>query len=188
LGYDLSDQDLWDGWIIFEEPSAEHIVRAHLIRWFAPRLLTVRTVAANGTGDVPRAFENLYKLMLFTHLEPRYRGRVRVLVDGDPSGMDTVRKLRDKFPGVPIGTFDHFAMSDFELYYPPEFADRATNALSLSDRSQKREVKKQLLADVLAWIEDHEDEAREKFAASAAEVIEKLRDFEKMFGRSSAGP
>jgi hypothetical protein len=37
LGYELSDFDLWDGWLILEESSAEIIIR-YLVPWFAPEL------------------------------------------------------------------------------------------------------------------------------------------------------
>ena len=48
LGYSLSDFDLWDGWLILEESSAERIIRDYLIPWFAPLLALVRTLAAGG--------------------------------------------------------------------------------------------------------------------------------------------
>ena len=51
LGYELSDFELWDGWLILEESSAEVIVR-YLIPWFVPRLARIRTVAAGGTSKV----------------------------------------------------------------------------------------------------------------------------------------
>lgn len=47
LGYELADLDLSEGWIIFEESSAERVVRDFLIPWFAPGLRRVRTVAAS---------------------------------------------------------------------------------------------------------------------------------------------
>ncbi|ARU22344.1 membrane protein [Ralstonia solanacearum] len=56
LGYSFSDFDLWDGWLIVEESSAERIIRDYLIRWFAPKLSRVRTLAANGTGNVEATF------------------------------------------------------------------------------------------------------------------------------------
>jgi hypothetical protein len=35
LGYELHDFDLWNGWLIVEEASAEVIIRNYLIPWFA---------------------------------------------------------------------------------------------------------------------------------------------------------
>ena len=49
LGYELSDFDLWEGWLILEESSAEVIIR-YLAPWFVPGLARVRTVAAGGTS------------------------------------------------------------------------------------------------------------------------------------------
>src|SRR5262249_19596834 len=34
LGYELYDFDLWNGWLILEEASAERIIRDYLIPWF----------------------------------------------------------------------------------------------------------------------------------------------------------
>jgi hypothetical protein len=180
LGYDLSDQDLWDGWLILEESSAERIIGKHLIRWFAPKLATVRTVAANGINDVGRTYLNLHKLMLFTYLEPRYRGRVAVITDGGTNGQEIVAKLRGKYAEVPPETFDTFAEQDFERYYPAQFSEAADSALAQHGQA-KRSAKKALLDDVLAWIDMNEDDAREAFMASAADVIGKLRRFEQAF-------
>lgn len=180
LGYDLSDQDLWNGWLILEEASAERLIGRYLVPWFTPRLSTVRTVAANGAGDVPRTYLNLHKLMLFTHLEPRYRGRVAVLVDGDEAGLNAVAKLRESYKDVPATTFDAFSARNFELYYPARFALQVDSALNKVGQAQ-RDAKHALFDEVIDWIAANEDEARSEFATSAAEVIEKLRRFEQAF-------
>jgi hypothetical protein len=53
LGYEFSDFDLYDVWLILEESSAERLVRQYFVKWFAPGLVgRIRTVAAEGTGDV----------------------------------------------------------------------------------------------------------------------------------------
>ena len=36
LGYGLADLDLGEGWLIFEESSAERLIRQYLAPWFAP--------------------------------------------------------------------------------------------------------------------------------------------------------
>jgi hypothetical protein len=106
-------------------------------------------MAANGTGDVDRAFNALYKLVLYTHLEERYRGRVAVILDGDASGLDTVTKLQAKFSQWPSEAFTTFAKEAFELYYPDQFQARAIAALAETDEQLRRNKKRQLLLDVV---------------------------------------
>ena len=73
LGYDFGDFGLYDAWLIFEESSAERIVREFIIPWFAPGLAgRVRTLAAQGASDVEPRFLDLHRLFVFTHLEPAY--------------------------------------------------------------------------------------------------------------------
>ena len=181
LGYELSDLDLHDGWLIFEESSAERIVREYLIPWFAPRLRRVKTVSSRGTGDLSKTFEALNKLVLFSHLEARYRGRVRVLADGEESGLKAVEQLRALYPSWGPEAFQNLDETDFELYFPENFRDEAAAVLSRPDRRAKREGKTQLLMDLIDWIDEDEQRARSAFEESAADVIERLRDFESTF-------
>jgi predicted ATPase len=179
LGYELSDLDLWDGWLLLEESSAERIIRDHLIRWFVPGLSRVRPWAAIGADDVIRSFDAIYKLVPYTHLEERYRGRVAVMVDGDSKGKDIVKQLQNKFPSWPKEAFALFPKKAFELYYPTQFQEAADAALAVADKKARRTAKKDLLLDVLEWIEQNEDLAKQEFSESAAEVIEMLRKFER---------
>jgi len=185
LGYELSDLDLWDGWLLLEESSAERIIRDNLVRWFAPGLSRIRLMAANGTGDVPRSFDALYKLVLFTHLEARYKGRVLVILDGDPSGIETIDKLKLQFKNWPSDAFTTFSKDAFEGYFPGRFNDEVTKALSVEDKGKRRKAKRALLLDVLTWIDENEALAKQEFEVSAAEVIEKLRAFEIALGPTS---
>jgi predicted ATPase len=186
LGYELSDLDLHDGWIIFEESSAEKIIRECLIPWFAPRLSRVKTVSSRGTSGIPTAFEALNKLVLFSHLESRYVGKVLVLVDGEPSGLDAVARLRKDYPSWDESSFKNFEQADFEQYYPDEFADRAALALAETNKQKKREAKRQLLDDVLAWIAEDEPRAKKAFELSADEIVKVLQAFENNFGNKGA--
>lgn len=186
LGYELSDMDLHDGWMIFEESSAEKIVRECLIPWFAPRLTRVKTVSSRGTGGIPNAFEALNKLVLFSHLESRYAGKVLVLVDGDPSGIEAVARLRSNYSSWDEASFKNLERSDFEQYYPDEFAERAALALAETDKRKKRLAKKGLLEEVLAWVADDESRAKEAFASSFEEIIGVLQAFEKNFENKGA--
>jgi hypothetical protein len=177
LGYELSDFDLWDGWLILEESSAEIIIR-YLVPWFVPNLARVRTVAAGGTSKVEPTFEDFRRLFLFAHLELQYRGRAWVIVDGDAEGKKVAKALRGKYKDWPSDHFTTWDQPEFERYYPSRFADQVEEALAKS-HDDKPAAKKALLDDVKAWCKANEAEARAAFADSAAEVIEKLREIDE---------
>lgn len=175
LGYSFSDFDLWDGWLIVEESSAERIIRDYLIRWFAPKLSRVRTLAANGTSKVEATFADFDRLMRFAHLEPMYFKAAWVRVDADASGQDVVHKLRNGYKTWPQDHFGCFSREQFEHYYPEHFADRVGGVLAISDRQKKREAKRQLLDDVRKWLDEDEERGRAALEISAKDVIEELQ-------------
>ncbi|MEU8165390.1 AAA family ATPase [Micromonospora sp. NPDC049004] len=179
LGYELADLDLGEGWLIFEESSAERLAREFLIPWFAPRLLRLRTLAASGTSRLEPIMQDYLELFLFAHLEPMYRGRAWVIADGDESGVSVIDSLRRKFRGWPPNRFINFDQANFESYYPPLFKEDVQRAFSQADRKKRREAKRLILNKVLAWIAEDEFAAKEAFAESAAEVIDKLQEIEK---------
>jgi len=176
LGYELSDFDLWDGWFILEESSAEIIIR-YLIPWFAPGLIRIRTVAAGGIAKVDPTFEDFRRLFLFAHLEAQYRGRAWVVVDGDEIGKRVIVQLQTKYKDWPPDHFTTWSQPDFERYYPPRFAEQTEKALA-GNRHEKRASKKQLLDEVKAWCDANPEEAKAEFEQSAAEVIDKLQQIE----------
>ncbi|GIG85116.1 hypothetical protein Pen02_00520 [Plantactinospora endophytica] len=190
LGYELADLDLGEGWLIFEESSAERLAREFLIPWFAPRLLRLRTLAASGTSRLEPIMQDFRELFLFAHLEPMYRGRAWVIADGDRSGIAVIETLRRNFSGWPADRFINLNRTDFEMYYPSCFKDDAERALSEKDKRKRREAKRVLLNAVLAWIVEDEQVAKEAFADSAREVIDRLRAIESALlglGRVSGG-
>lgn len=48
------------------------------------------------------------EMLVFIHLEPAYKHRAWVLVDGDEVGKKVVDSLRGMFPGWPSENFSHF--------------------------------------------------------------------------------
>ena len=178
LGYGLADLDLGEGWLIFEEASAERLIRQYLSRWFAPGLTKLRTLAARGASRVEPLFEDFREMFLFAHLELIYRNRAWVIVDGDEIGRSTIEKLRRDFGSWPADHFRHWTCDDFELYYPPRFGDRVREVLAISDRRKRKDAKKVLLDEVIAWIEEDEQSARDAFAESASDVIAVLKEIE----------
>jgi hypothetical protein len=181
LGYSLADLDLGQGWLIFEESSAELLVRQYFSRWFAPKLQHLRTVAARGTSRVEPLFESFREMFLYAHLEPVYRNRAWVIVDGDEPGVKLIEKLRNDFKTWPPTNFQYWPKPAFESYYPSEFDVRVESVLAISDRRKKQKAKSDLLQEVIAWIAKDEDRARQSFSNSAAEVVEILQAIEADF-------
>lgn len=186
LGYAFSDFELWDGWLFLEESSAERLVRDYLIPWFAPKLMRVKTVAATGVNGVEPILADFQRLMLFAHLQPAYVGRTWVRVDGDDAGQGVVAHLREKFKAFPTEAISYWKSSQFESYYPSEFAVAANAAISLQDRQAKRKAKRDLLNGVVEWIEEDRARAREAFKESAREVIDDLRHIESELSAKQA--
>jgi predicted ATP-dependent endonuclease of OLD family len=180
LGYELRDFEFFDGWLFLEEASAESIIRDHLIPWFAPKLSgRLRTVSARGASRVKPTFDDFNRLVLFTHLEERYRNRAWVLIDGDDTGQRIVDEIRRTYERTwDPGQFKALQQGQFEHYYPQRFSAQADAVLDTLDARQQRELKKELLEEVLAWIDTDPDGAKQEFADSAAEVISILREIE----------
>jgi hypothetical protein len=179
LGYELYDFDLWEGWLILEESSAELIIRDYLIRWFAPKLSRVRTVSAGGTGKLGPTFEDFRRLFVFTHLETQYKDRAWVVADGDDSGKRVVERLQQKFKTWPSDHFRTWNESDFESYYPARFSTEVAKVLALP-HDAKPEPKAELLRNVVQWCDENEAEARAAFEQSAPEVISLLQEIERI--------
>ena len=179
LGYSFSDFELWDGWLFLEEASAERIVRDYLIPWFVPTLSRVRTLAAGGASKVEPAFEDFYRLVLFTHLERAYTNSAWVRVDGDVTGHEVIKKLQERFPTWDQDRFDCFEKPQFEHYYPMEFTDRIQNTLAILDKQLLRNSKFQLLEDVRSWLDEDPGRGREALQISAHKIIEDLKNIAK---------
>ncbi|WP_405536421.1 AAA family ATPase [Streptomyces sp. NBC_00075] len=181
LGYELSDFDLWDGWLILEESSAELVIR-YFVPWFVPRLARVRTISAGGVTKVVPTFEDFRRLFLFAHLEPQYKGRVWVIVDGDDPGKEVVSNLQGSYKTWPGGHFRTWTHGDFEHFYPSRFFEQVFEVLAKS-HDEKREAKKRLTRDVRRWCDENPEAAKAAFKESAAEVIEMLQEIDKtLFG------
>jgi hypothetical protein len=182
LGYSLADLDLGEGWLIFEESSAERLIRQWLIPWFAPGLRKLRTLAARGTSRVKPLMDDFREMFLFAHLEAIYQNRAWVIVDGDPSGMRLIEQLHAEFNGWQPNRFRHWTNDAFERYYPASFAKQVDEVLAMADRRKRKAAKEALLHEVLAWIEEDESRARDEFLSSASEVIEVLQEIEQQLG------
>jgi len=178
LGYAFSDFDLWDGWLILEESSAERIIRDYLIPHFAPKLTRMRTLAVGGNRNIEPTLEDFHRLVRFTHLEEAYKDRAWVRIDGDADGHKIVSNLRERYSGWSPDRFQCFEQAQFERYYPEGFSERVEQVLGESDRAARREAKCLLLSDVRAWLDEDKGRAHTALASSAAPVIAELRQIE----------
>jgi len=182
LGYDFCDFGLWDGWLFLEESSAEGLIRDWFFKWYAKSLKNkIRTFSAASLNQVEPKFEDFNRLFVYFHLEPAYKNKVWVIIDGGLEESGIIEKLKQTY--TPRGWledhFSQFSEHDFEKYYPPIFQTRVDEVLALTDKKQKKEEKKALLEKVKAWIASDEELAKNEFKISAAPVIEKLKEIAK---------
>jgi hypothetical protein len=186
LGYSFSDFDLWDGWLILEESSAERIIRDYLIPWFAPKLTRVRTLAVGGVNQIEPTFDDFHRLVRFTHLEEAYRDAAWVRVDGDVNGSGIITRLQDRYPSWKKDRFGCYSKAQFEQYYPVEFAELTKEVFAEVDKQVRRELKRQLLDKVRAWLDEDEQRGRKALEQSAADVIFDLRLIERQLSKKLA--
>ncbi len=174
LGVDLPDMGLHSGWIVFEEASAEYIVKSFLIPWFVPELSTFGTVSATGVANVPNRLAGVTNLILAAHLEGAYQGRVWAIVDGGAQGRAVLEKLQRAFSTWGQKHFLHWNVDDFERYYPARFTEQVAAALS-SVGSDRGRAKHDLLLAVMTWCGEYPDEAKTALETSAAAAIQTLK-------------
>jgi len=189
LGYDLFDFDLWKGWLFLEESSAESIIRDYLIRWFAPQLKgRLRTFSANGVDTIKQKFGKFNELFVFLHLEPIYKNKVWVLIDGGPKEAKIIKDFKSMYKesGWEDKQFNQFSKHDFELYYPNRFKKEVKKVLKMRRGKKKQEEKRILLNKVKKWIGKNDKEAKEAFKTSAKEVIEYLKTINKELNKSGS--
>jgi predicted ATPase len=182
LGYDFFDHDLWKAWLFLEESSAEVIIRDHLIRWFFPKLkYELRTFSAGSTSRIKPKFDDFNKLFVFLHLEPTYKNKVWVYIDGGKEETELINDLKTIYSksGWKEDNFGQFSQHDFEKYYPYKFQKQVKEALGIKDKQKKRSAKKELLEEVKDWIHENDKEAKEAFKESASEIIEVLKIIKK---------
>lgn len=177
LGYELYDFDIWDGWLLLEESTAEQLIAQFIIPEFAPELKRLRTISVNGNEEAGPAFAEFNRLFRFAHLENHYKNRAWVILDGDERGRELIKSIRESYPSWDEGNFRYWKEENFESYYPPKFKEQVAAALALTGKA-KKDAKTQLIKDVLTYCEAEPAEAKKALSKSAAEVIEKLKALE----------
>ena len=192
LGYSLADSDMFEGWLILEEASAETIIRQFLIPQFAPKLINVLgIIASRGYNQVENQFTALAQNFLYLHLTPAYKKRIWVIIDAGDREREVIEHLQHDFGSWPLEHFDQFCEHDFEKYYPSCFQEKVEEVLALpgnskDEKKKKREAKSELRIEVMRWIDEDRNRARKEFECSAREVIGKLRKIEtRLFENSN---
>jgi AAA15 family ATPase/GTPase len=186
LGYDFFDFDLWKGWLFLEESSAEVFIRDYFIDWFVPSLKgKIRTFSADGSSKIIPKFDDFNKLFVFLHLEPTYKNKVWVIIDGGEEEKQILDKMKEYYckSGWKESNFNQFKEHDFEMYYPSEFKERVESVVKIVDKYKKREAKKELLNNVKQWINQNESKAKEEFEISAKEVIDLLKSINEQLNK-----
>jgi hypothetical protein len=179
LGYGLADMSLGEGWLIFEEATAERLVYQWLAPWFAPGLLRLRHVSARGNTRAKALVTDFKEMFLFAHLEPMYRNRAWLILDGDQPSLDILEKLKGDFSDWPSSRFRHWSKGAIEYYFPGEFArEYADKIRHIADKRKRKEAKEHLFARLVAWIEEDHERAQSELRHSAREMIALLCEIE----------
>lgn len=180
LGYELIDSHLWDGYLILEEPSAEHIISSFLAPHFAPKLVgRLRTIAAKGAGDVPGRYHHLHSLFTYVHTSPIYKSRAWVLVDGDAAGKKAINDLQEAFKrSWDPEYFITFSKGDFEEFYPPGYEKEIQTINRESDWKKRGTLKVDLAKRIVDEYLANPEAIAKTFEHSAKEVINILSKIE----------
>lgn len=194
LGYSLADSDMFDGWLILEEASAETVIRKFLIPQFVPKLINVLGIIATmGYTQAENQFMALAQNFLYLHLTPAYKKRIWVIIDAGEDESQVIERLQHDFKKWPPEHFDQFGEHDFEKYYPFCFQGEVERILKLpangnETKKKKQEAKKNLLVKVMKWVEEDINQAKQEFESSAQEVIGKLKNIESKLLENTVNP
>ncbi|GAA1639063.1 hypothetical protein GCM10009744_30630 [Kribbella alba] len=179
LGY---EESLPAGWLVFEEASAEYFVNNALIPEFAPRLAGLKSVSAQGAGNLARTVDALYRLVLFAHLRDKSLPRAWVIADGGTPGLTAKAKLEERFPTWPPDRFIVLGKTQIEDYYPDRFRDSVSQISQERDKKKQGEMKGELARKVCQWYNKEPESASDELKLSAEEVIAALQTIEAQIG------
>ncbi len=181
LGYDVFDFDLYKSYLIFEESSAEALVRDFLIPAFCPSLKDkIKTIAASGSDDIEPRFHDFLRLFVFIHQNPVYMSRAWVMADGDAAGKRNIEKLRASFPSWVPEHFICLSKNNIEDFYPQQFQAEFETINSISNRREKRQKKIDFTRRVLDWIKTNPEQAKDDFSLQASELVGHLKAIESV--------
>jgi AAA15 family ATPase/GTPase len=183
LGYDFNDFDLYDGYLLLEESSAESIIKDILIPYFTPNLYgRLKTIAAKGVNDLETRFSDFHRLFVFVHTKPIYLKRAWVIADGDEAGKRSISSLVKAFPSWNKNHFLNFTKNNIEDYYPQRF-EQDVKQISLLKGEDKRQAKSKLIGEVIKWSIENREKSKNEFKKSASEIISILKTIEKRLNK-----
>ncbi|HTA27925.1 MAG TPA: AAA family ATPase [Bacteroidia bacterium] len=186
LGYEPVDYGFWKGYLFLEESSAESIIREFLIPTFAPKLSNVvKTFSTKGKDNVLGKFDDFNRLFVFLHLEPTYKNKVWVIIDGGKEEKEIIDKLKNMYvkeDGWNEKHFDQFPQHTFEKYYPQRFQEEVEGIFSSIKDTYEKKI--ELLKKVIDWSTKNPQDAKIEWGKSAMEVIEKLKEIEKHLSKA----
>ena len=171
--------------VILEESSAERVINEFLIPQFTPKLKGyLRTIAARGVDKVTVKFEDFNCLFLYAHLARTYQNKAWVVVDNGVRGCEVITTLKAKYVKDEPGSWREeqfllFSMDDFERILSGRISKTSVVHLAETHGQHKQAVKTALLNEVLEYLKDDEQKAKEAFEQSADEVIKLLRSYRK---------
>lgn len=184
LGYDLYDFDMWKAYLILEESTSERIIRELLIPTFIPRLKNrLKTIAAQGADDLGARFYDFLRLFVFVHLSNAYKNKAWVYADGDITGVEAIRKLRNRFKSWKSTQFQNFKMDNFELYYPSRWQSQIDAIFETPDKRRRHGLKGILVDKIIDWAERDKLAAKNEFKDSAKEIITILKRIDKQINK-----
>ncbi len=173
LGYDLFDFDLYKSYVIFEESSAEELVRDFIIPQLVPELRNkIKTISAGGVSNISPRFDDFLRLFVFIHTAPIYNHKAWVIADGDPPGKEVIENLQKKFGSWPKEHFINLSKNNIEEYYPERFSNDVEEIKQTKDRNEKRALKAQLTKKVISWVKQNPNEAKQEIENSAKELVD----------------
>lgn len=185
LGYEFSDYDLHEGWLFFEESSAEELVKNYFIRWYFPNtnLAKFKTFSARTITQIKDKFDAFNSLFVYLHLTNVYKNKAWVIVDAGSEEKEVVDKFKNYYVkhGWSENNFQQWGRHDFEEYYPEQFQDRVAEIIK-APKKDRPKLKAELLHDVKAWIVANPKLAKSEFEKSAKEVIQILENINSNSG------
>lgn len=180
LGYEFADLYLWSAWLFFEESSSEFIVREYLIPWFFPKINgRIRTFSARTKDELKLKFNDFNRLFIFLHLEPIYRNKVWVIIDGGDPERKIIEDLKNTYTssGWREKNFIQLSKHNFEEYYPDVFQNDVEK-LNKYTGLEKQDRKNELLETLKKWVSGNLEEAKIEFKKSFKEIIEILESIQ----------
>ncbi len=182
LGYEFTDFDLYEGWLFFEESSAEEIIRDYLIPWFLEnsKLQKFRTFSGKSISEIKIKFDDFNKMFVYLHLTEIYKSKAWIIIDSGEEEKKIIAKFKEYYVkhGWDEENFLQWSKHDFEEYYPSIFHERVKEIKESKDDS-KRKLKAQLLKELKEWIQNDSAEAKKQFEISASEVLGILKKIEQ---------